>query len=118
MGYTMTTKVAKLIRLLASDKPGEVVAAAGALGRALKANGWDFHTLAEAIEGSPLVPQHDDDTRSWRAVRLFCASHPECLTTREAEFISSLKSWRGHPTEKQMNWLLLIERKVRDRQAR
>jgi len=36
----------------------------------------------------------------------------------EALFISDLERWRGYPTPKQMEWLLSIEQKIRDRQAR
>jgi hypothetical protein len=43
-------KVGSLIRLLASDREGEVVAAARALGRTLKAHGADFHVLADRVE--------------------------------------------------------------------
>ena len=40
----------KLIRLLSSDQPGEVAAAAGAINRALKSRGIDIHKLAEVVE--------------------------------------------------------------------
>src|SRR6185437_13311117 len=44
------SKITKLIRLLASDKPGELIASVSALRRTLVAAGRDFHDLAEAIE--------------------------------------------------------------------
>jgi hypothetical protein len=47
---TDSSKIAKLIRLLASDQPGEVVAAVTALRRTLDAAGLDFHALAAAAE--------------------------------------------------------------------
>ena len=50
----------KLIRLLSSDQPGEVAAAAGAINRALKSRGIDIHKLAEVVEHqfeTPLVPR-------------------------------------------------------------
>jgi hypothetical protein len=43
-------RLVKYIRLLASDKDGEVIAAARALERALKGIGADFHDLADRIE--------------------------------------------------------------------
>jgi hypothetical protein len=44
-------KIAALVRLLLSDKPGEVAAAAQAIGRALQAVGPDIvNTLADRIE--------------------------------------------------------------------
>jgi len=50
------TKIGKLLRLLASDKGGEVVAAAAALKRTLEASGLDLHDLAAAVEAG-LRPQ-------------------------------------------------------------
>jgi hypothetical protein len=43
-------KLGKLIRLLGSDRDGEVVAAAQALQRTLKSAGADLHTLADLVE--------------------------------------------------------------------
>jgi hypothetical protein len=119
----MTARLGKLIRLLSSDQPGEVIAAANAITRELRASGSDIHRLAEVIERSPLVPRqpvlpeapHTDD-QSWRYVRGWCARHAEYLSEREYQFIASLAQWRWHPTEKQLNWLLAIERRIRKKQ--
>jgi hypothetical protein len=43
-------KLAKYVRLLASDKDGEVVAAARAMQRTLLGIGADFHCLADRVE--------------------------------------------------------------------
>ena len=43
-------RVAKFVPTLSSDKAGEVVAAAAAIGRALKAGGADWHDLAEHLK--------------------------------------------------------------------
>jgi len=43
-------KLANFVRLLASDKDGEVVGAARALDRVLKSIGADFHDLADRVE--------------------------------------------------------------------
>ena len=118
------TKLAKLLRLLSSDKPGEIVAAATAINRALQADGLDIHHLADVIERTPLAPGHQtpDTTQGgndgWRSIRRWCADREHHLTPREALFISDLEYWRGQPTPRQLNWLLLLERKIRDRQAR
>src|SRR5262245_43461705 len=42
-------RIGKLIRLLASDQPGEVVNAAAALTKALKTQGRDWHDVAAAL---------------------------------------------------------------------
>ena len=47
---SIAEKLAKFIRLLASDKDGEVVAAARSLNRVLLGIGADFHDLADRIE--------------------------------------------------------------------
>lgn len=46
-------KLAKLIPLLASDHDGEVVSAARAISRALKAATCDFHDIVKALGTSP-----------------------------------------------------------------
>jgi hypothetical protein len=34
------------------------------------------------------------------------------LREREREFLSSLRKWRGNPTEKQLDWLTAIYKRV------
>ena len=46
----IAARVATFIRLLSSDKEGEIVAAAHAIKRTLKAAGSDIHALAERVE--------------------------------------------------------------------
>jgi hypothetical protein len=46
----IATKLARCVRLLSSDKGGEIVAAAHAIKRTLKSAGADIHALAERIE--------------------------------------------------------------------
>ena len=46
----ISNRLASFIRLLSSDKDGEVVAAAHAIKRTLKAAGADIHALAERVE--------------------------------------------------------------------
>jgi hypothetical protein len=45
-------RVGKLLRLLGSDKEGEMLAATAALRRTLHGAGADLHDLAESIEGT------------------------------------------------------------------
>ena len=120
----MTARLGKLIRLLSSDRPGEVVAAAGAINRALRAAGLDIHRLADVVERSPLVPgqtpptPRDDSTAGdWRAMRRFCAGHDALLSAREKEFIADIKRWRGRLTPKQHDWLTAIYQRLQDEAA-
>jgi hypothetical protein len=46
----ITGKLGKMIRMLASDCDGDVIAAARAIKRTLHSEGLDIHTLAEGIE--------------------------------------------------------------------
>ena len=47
---TAKTQFGKLLRLLASDKDGEVIAAVAAIKRTLASRSLDFHDLADAID--------------------------------------------------------------------
>ncbi len=60
-------KISKLIKLLSSDKPGEVVAAASALKRTLGSAGLDLHDLAAAAERGllPVAPPQQPRAASW-----------------------------------------------------
>ena len=49
-------RISQLLRLITSDKPGEVVAAASALVRTLSKAGLDVHTLAETVETHLRIP--------------------------------------------------------------
>ncbi|WP_207541183.1 hypothetical protein [Sabulicella rubraurantiaca] len=49
-------RVAKLLPLLGSDKPGEVTATVAAIGRTLTAAGLDWHALASVVERHTALP--------------------------------------------------------------
>lgn len=52
----ISDRVGKLLRLLASDNDGEVVAAVKALRRTLQSAGADLHALADVIEKPTAAP--------------------------------------------------------------
>jgi hypothetical protein len=90
MTQPQNVRLGKLIRLLASDKPGEVAAAAQAIGRQLQSSGRDFHTLADIVERQldlPGVPQQSRPAavRHPRAGKLRIGDIVEC-TDREWVF--------------------------------
>jgi hypothetical protein len=105
--------VAKLIRLLASDQPGEIVASVHALQRVLSSAELDFHDLANAIEfvARREVPQiassniNDDDMRE---IIRCCYEHADLLSAKELGFVHSMAKWRRKPTEHQLEWLFSI----------
>jgi hypothetical protein len=102
---TIAPTLGKLIPLLASDHDGEVVATARAIDRVLKSSGRDWHDLAATI----CLPAPAD----WRKEARFCASNAKRLTERELDFIATLARYRGHPTDKQRQWLSDIAARLR-----
>jgi len=85
---TMTTlfpsstheRVGKLLPLLGSDKAGEVVAAARAIERTLRADGKDWHTLVASIRIAPGRAQPTGGHWSglhWRSAAEFCQAHAQ-----------------------------------------
>ena len=128
-------RLAKLVRVLSSDKEGEVVAAATAITRVLKENGHDIHTLADLItnrrnEASPEAIQrayrtgfkdglrHDEgndgddaDDRhvtAWRDMAKFCVARSDRLKTYERDFVTQMLRWTAlgrEPSAKQARWL-------------
>jgi DNA-binding transcriptional ArsR family regulator len=107
--------VAKLIRLLGSDRDGEVVASAHALRRVLAGAGLTLHDLAQAIERPPMpsiVPYSDHADNDWREMVERCRARWHLLSDRERGLIVSLARWRGEPTNKQLAWLETIHERV------
>jgi hypothetical protein len=119
----MTDRIAerltKLLLMLSSDRDGEVISAARAIGRTLKDAGADWHDFAGRLLAPAHSPrrttraQHNDTDTNWREMREFCLQHSELLRSREMEFITGLGDWRGDLTEKQFAWLNAIHERVR-----
>src|SRR5215468_9007699 len=117
---TLEEKIAAVVRLLASDRDGEVIAAVNALKRTLESAGTDINGLAHGIENlgkNTVVPdeikkkiwdaavQHTenrlhggDDFRStdgkptWQAVALFCQRNKQRLRPQTHEFVDKMAS--------------------------
>ena len=115
---TLEEKIAAVVRLFASDRDGEKLAAVAALERTLKSAGTDFNGLAHGIENlgkSTVVPDEikkkiwdaavehtenrlhgGDDFRStdgkpdWKAVALYCQRNLSRLDTRHHDFINKV----------------------------
>jgi hypothetical protein len=108
-------RLAKAIALLASDKPGEVLAAVAAIGRLLATVGTDFHGLAALvtgrIEGAPRAPDVDPDLVYWRQIIARCRHRDDLLRDGEARFLRDLdrRVAAGRPpSPKQADWLTNI----------
>ena len=115
---TLEEKIADRVRMLASDKPGEVVAAANALKLILASVGTDMNGLAHAIENLgknaevskdqmrkvwDAAVQHTenrlhgaDEFRStdgkptWQSVALFCQRNKHRLRPQTHEFVDKM----------------------------
>lgn len=130
-------KLARLVRLLASDKPGEVNAAAAAIVRTLRSAGGDIHLLAAHVEGAepPTAaysagagrrrPDHRDFHHAgaapdWAAIAGFCVGRAARLTDRERAFVENVALWissGGEPSERQGAWLRAIRARLGGRRA-
>ena len=115
-------RLRQLLLMLSSDQPGEVAAAAAAIGRVLKAAGTDWHALANGLLAETPRPstrqwRDNDDTQdaadNWHELHEYCAERIELLRSRKQEFIESLGEWRGRPTERQLAWLCAIYARLR-----
>ena len=119
-------KLGKLIRMLSSDKDGEVLAAASAIKRTLATEGSDIHALAGTLcrpqpstsaqaqhRQEPRRPSHEDDN-DWHSISCECQAHSERFSPREQDFVADMVRWSAFraPTEKQQAWLLSIHRRV------
>jgi hypothetical protein len=102
------TKIGKLIRLLGSDKDGEVLAAVGALRRALRADGRDLHDLADAValglkpsttpassptparrpQSRPAWAPPDPDLDNWESMAWYAHFHRWRLRTEQRERVA------------------------------
>ena len=128
LSSTAATRIGQCLRLLGSDKPGEVLAAVDALGRTLRSAGTDLHHLANVTERAlrvapkrvpppppPPPPSGADDVAG---VIRFLAK-PDVFTElseKERYFVTNLERWSGAKlldlTEKQTQWLFDIHRRV------
>ena len=104
-GPRTAVRLRKLVLLLSSDQPGEVAAAATAIGRALAADGATWHDLAERLADDPpspaRCPEASDD---WRALveRL---RRTRRLNTWERKFLRDIAKQSRPPSAKQ--WAVL-----------
>jgi hypothetical protein len=109
-------RIGQLIKLLASDHDGEVVAAARALGRTLESVGEDFHSLAAAIERpAPATTRPEGDHRSMARWLLNSGAR---LNPREFSFLTGMSTRFGSLSERQSSWLQAIFERVSSERRR
>ena len=107
-------KIAVLIPRLASDKDGEVVATARAIGRQLSKCGSDWHDLAAkltapAVMHAPWSAGNPGCVTTYsEALNWIAANDGGFLSAKEARFVSDMRrnlSHWGSPTPKQADWI-------------
>ena len=123
-------RLAKLIRVLSSDKDGEVVAAARALARVLADSGGDIHHLADLVSRhwhAPIVlkpeskPERKRKPRPHSELAAELLAHPEilgrlngrlypALLSKERDFLEVMMR-SATATEKQWKWLTDIDQR-------
>lgn len=121
---TPALKVARLLPLLASDRDGEVVATARAIGRTLAAYGQDWHDLARLISAEPVTAQpvraggRTHGRVDWAGMVRWCSEvGRHRLDERERRFLASMSTavlFGREPSERQAAWLLDIENRLQE----
>ena len=103
-------RLGQLVRLLGSDKDGEVLAAARALGRTLETVGQDFHALADIVERS--APAHHRGCDDHRAMARWLLNSGARLSPKEWAFVADMAKRFGSLSDRQAAWLQAIFERV------
>jgi hypothetical protein len=112
-------KLAAILALLSSDKPGEVVAAAAAAQRLLSRHGLTFRDIV----AQPALPAIAETTGTfdvfldwptrWRAAVYLCQQVPQTwLTPFERQFVANLAKYKHKPSEAQLDILATVASNV------
>jgi hypothetical protein len=106
-GIPQAERIGKLVRLLSSDKSGEVLAAVAAIQRIA-----NLHDIAECIERNwrepviDLFGKRESKLKPWQAFAAELLQHREVLLgTRELDFLQNMRRSRTAPTAAQEKWL-------------
>lgn len=97
----VSPRLAKLLPMLSSNQPGEVAAAAAAIGRTLASVGADWHDLAAILTAPPAARSLPPPPKKGRAPELgmmleeLARLRPGVLSAWEAQFIANVgRYWR------------------------
>lgn len=107
---TVNPQLKKLVLMLSSDRDGEVVAAARAIGRVLRSHELDWHDLTICLRETPVRYR----AREWHDTLAFCAANMDRLEPRERAFLRSIAKWRGELSPRQRDWLEAIADRLAD----
>lgn len=118
---SIAERLEKTFRLMASDNPGEVMAAKAAMERLLKSVDADWHDLANLLaavirgdikpppQQAPPPPVYSPpaNTISWKEMARWSLMYRHLLREKEVDFLEDMLGWR-YPTPKQKVWLTKI----------
>lgn len=92
-------RLAKLCGMFGSDHDGERAAAAAALANQLvRAHGLTW--------GDVIVLPATTTNADWQRMATWCQAHHQQFNAKELDFIRTMLTWRGEPSEKQIKWLV------------
>src|SRR5262245_9013681 len=92
-----TERLIKLLGMLGSAHDGERAAAGLKAHELIRRHGLQWSDII----APPLAPQ----TPNWRDKVRSCFEHLHRLNDRERQFVLTLATWRGTPSDKQLAWL-------------
>jgi hypothetical protein len=94
-------RLAKLLRMLSSNKYGEVLAATAAIERSLANKSLGIHSLANALcQPTPRAEAKAHwpgaETSDWHSVACECDAQGVTLNLREQKFVFDIVAWTWH----------------------
>jgi hypothetical protein len=96
-------RLSKLLGMLGSTHDGERAAAGLKANQLVRDLGL---TWSEIIVPPDAIPTHTD----WHRIAEYCYRYRTALNDRDRAFVSTLLTWRGMPSERQQQWLLIYSR--------
>ena len=134
---TLEQRIGMTIRLLASDKDGEIIAAVHALKRVLESAGTDLNGLAHGVENLGKGVSNEERRKiwdaavehtenrlhgaddfidssgkpTWQSVALYCQRNKHRLAPKHHEFIDKVAAqvpWDREPTERMHKYLFSL----------
>jgi hypothetical protein len=115
---TIAPKLDPLIRRLASDRDGEIIACVHTIGRQLKRAGATWHNLADKLTSEPEPPADGHSSAVFNdyliATEWILATDCGQLSARDIRFVESMHDilYRWPPSAKQATWLRAICEKL------
>jgi hypothetical protein len=109
-------KLDPLVRRLASNHAGEVVATIEAIKRVLASGGFDLNDLADAMARAPLVPAAAPSPAEWRLQAMYLLDHGQ-LSEWKRGFLQSLLRFKRISDKQRTVLNRLFEKNAREKEA-